>query len=182
MFAANSCHCSAMPQVVWEIEDPSEFRPDFKLGKEKGEFRVFDNVRSLDLRPAFPSLVVRDGKLAKEYIYMVGREGRGAGRITIGPSNYHPVSLIVQKDDERYSVVERTYREMHTKQTVAFVRGMVSPTWLLIRAEVKSSPDYSLSKLVAGLGWCHTLTAEVVRRLIAHLSFHSFVRGRNGVT
>lgn len=171
-----------MPQVVWEIEDPSEFRPDFKLGKEKGEFRVFDNVRSLDLRPAFPSLVVRDGKLAKEYIYMVGREGRGAGRITIGPSNYHPVSLIVQKDDERYSVVERTYREMHTKQTVAFVRGMVSPTWLLIRAEVKSSPDYSLSKLVAGLGWCHTLTAEVVRRLIAHLSFHSFVRGRNGVT
>ena len=113
---------------------------------------------------------------------MVGREGRGAGRITIGPSNYHPVSLIVQKDDERYSVVERTYREMHTKQTVAFVRGMVSPTRLLIGAEVKSSPDYSLSKLVGGLGWCHTLTAEVVRRLIAHLSFHSFVRGRNGVT
>ena len=50
LFAAISCHCSAMPQVVWEIEDPSEFRPDFKLGKEKGEFRVFDNVRSLDLR------------------------------------------------------------------------------------------------------------------------------------
>lgn len=73
-FAANSCHCSAMPQVVWEIEDPSEFRPDFKLGKEKGEFRVFDNVRSLDLRPAFPSLVVRDEKLAKEYI-CYGREG-----------------------------------------------------------------------------------------------------------
>ena len=73
-FAANLCHCSAMPQVVWEIEDPSEFRPDFKLGKEKGEFRVFDNVRSLDLRPAFPSLVVRDEKLAKEYI-CYGREG-----------------------------------------------------------------------------------------------------------
>ena len=74
LFAAISCHCSAMPQVVWEIEDPSEFRPDFKLGKEKGEFRVFDNVRSLDLRPAFPSLVVRDEKLAKEYI-CYGREG-----------------------------------------------------------------------------------------------------------
>ena len=107
---------------------------------------------------------------------MVGREGRGAGRITIGPSNYHPVSLIVQKDDERYSVVERTYREMHTKQTVAFVRGMVSPTQLLIRAEVKSSPDPSLG----WVGVTHLLSR--LRRLIAHLSVHSFVRGRNGVT
>lgn len=76
-----------MPQVVWEVEDPSEFRPDFKLGKEKGEFRVFDNVRSLDLRPAFPSLVVRDERTGKR-VHLNGREGWGAGRITIGPSNY----------------------------------------------------------------------------------------------
>ena len=63
-----------MPQVVWEVEDPSEFRPDFKLGKEKGEFRVFDNVRSLDLHPAFPSLVVRDEKTGKR-VHLNSREG-----------------------------------------------------------------------------------------------------------
>lgn len=65
-----------MPQVVWEIEDPSEFRPDFKLGKEKSEFRVFDNVsqRSPDLRPAFLSLVISDEKLAISS-RVHGREG-----------------------------------------------------------------------------------------------------------
>ena len=63
---------------------------------------------------------------------MVGRESRGAGRVTIRPSNHVSLCflILVQKDDERYSIVEKTYREMHTKQTVAFVRGMVSQAQL----------------------------------------------------
>lgn len=34
--------------VTWEVEDPSEFRPEKlgDMGKEKGEFRLFYNVSS----------------------------------------------------------------------------------------------------------------------------------------
>ena len=83
----------------------------------------------------------------------------------------------MQKDDERYSVVERTYREMHTKQTVAFVRGMVSQAQLLIKLRLRA--HILFQRLL--VGWVG-VTQLRLRRLISHLSFHSFVRGRNGVT
>ena len=36
-------------QVVWEVEDPSEFRPDLPkdIGKDKSEFRIYDEVSNL---------------------------------------------------------------------------------------------------------------------------------------
>ena len=33
----------------------------------------------------------------------------------------------MQKDDERYAMVEKTYRDMHTKQTMASVKERVGP-------------------------------------------------------
>lgn len=91
---------------------------------------------------------------------MVGREGRGAGRVTIRPSNHVSLCflILVQKDDERYSIVEKTYREMHTKQTVAFVRGMVSQAQLAHQTRL-----LSLQGLL--LGWVGVVS---VIRLVAH--------------
>lgn len=36
------------------------------------------------------------------------------------------LSVCVQEDNERFSIVAHTYSEMHKKQTVEFVRHMVS--------------------------------------------------------
>ena len=70
--------------------------------------------------------------------------------------------VLVQKDDERYSIVEKTYREMHTKQTVGFVRGMVSQAQLAHQIQgllvggccvsilIDGSPDLSFHSLSEG--------------------------------
>ena len=100
-------------------------------------------------------LVISDEKLAiSSRVYSYGREG-GQGRWKRDHKAINHMSscflVLVQKDDERYSIVEKTYREMHTKQTVGFVRGMVSQAQLAHQIQGLLVGGCCVSILIDGL-------------------------------
>ena len=77
--------------------------------------------------------------------------------------------VLVQKDDERYSIVEKTYREMHTKQTVGFVRGMVS------QAQLAHQTRLAVFKDCWWVGGCRV---SILIDGSPDLSFHSLSEGK----
>lgn len=92
---SSSSKCD-QPSVRWEVEDPSEFRPELlsDMGKDETKFRVFNVSAYPDIR----------------------------GRCDI----YHLVcGLFLQETDPRFEIVKKTYTAMHKYQTVDSVRARV---------------------------------------------------------
>ena len=129
------------PKVVWKVEDPSEFRRQEELenlGKDAENFRVFTNVSSriATLLSDSPGCNSSSSSSSREsQCIQFSRHPLQKGISIPTPcmsiktdQRYHECMCFVstlQESDPRYPIVKKTYTEMHSKQTVEFVRGKV---------------------------------------------------------